>query len=247
ENKDNTVIEITDVEKPKIIVSQKPKKEKITKKKKLKKEIKNTEIAKLTLPQEKQKVNKTNQDVFVPEKQLSSPEAYKTKTIEKEKPLPVWLQKKQTENNVTITQTDIYQPNITLQKPVYSNTSLVMNRENYEKLLTVEDYVYETQKFKRILNQEPNIIAGVEKGYYIIAGLLYDLDYAINYQKELQEKGVNSKIFKDISKGHYYVYLFNSENFYDVFMLRKAFIKSEFLEQVWILNINIEKQVIKKL
>lgn len=247
ENKDNTVIEITDVEKPKIIVSEKPKKEKITKKKQLKKEIENTEIAKTTVPQEKQKVNKTNQNIFTSEKQLPSPEAYKTKTIEKEKPLPVWLQKKQTENNVTITQTDIYQPNITLQKPVYSNTSLVMNRENYEKLLTIEDYVYETQKFKRILNQEPNIIAGVEKGYYIIAGLLYDLDYAINYQKELQEKGVNSKIFKDISKGHYYVYLFNSENFYDVFMLRKAFIKSEFLEQVWILNINIEKQVIKKL
>jgi len=122
-----------------------------------------------------------------------------------------------------------------------------MNRENYEKLLTKEDYVYETQKFKRILDQETTYIEGIEKSYYIISSLVYDLDDAVEHQNELADNGVNSKILKDSAQEKYYVYLFNSENFYDVFMLRKAFIKSQFLEQVWILNINIEKQVIKKL
>ena len=187
------------------------------------------------------------QDVYTSKAELSETKNYKPVAVEKDKPLPIWLQKKQNVEIVSTINKNVYQPDIALKQSNYYSKSLIMNRENYEKLLTKEDYVYETQKFKRILNQEPSLINGVEKGYYIIAGLLYNLDYAINYQKELQDKGVNSKLFKDVSEGKFYVYLFNSENFYDVFMLRKAFIKSEFLEQVWILNINIEKQVIKKL
>ena len=185
--------------------------------------------------------------MYTSKAELSETKNYKPVEVEKDKPLPIWLQKKQNVEIISTINKNVYQPDITLKQSNYHTKSLIMNRENYEKLLTKEDYVYETQKFKRILNQEPSLINGVEKGYYIIAGLLYNLDYAINYQKELQDKGVNSKLFKDVSEGKFYVYLFNSENFYDVFMLRKAFIKSEFLEQVWILNINIEKQVIKKL
>ena len=187
------------------------------------------------------------QETFTPKTEISATETYKLSKQEKDKPLPIWLKQKQKEDLVTIADTNVYQPNITLIEPTFSLSSLVMNRENYEKLLTKEDYVYETQKFKRVLNQEPTYIEGIEKGYYAIAGLLYNLDFAIEYQKELLNKGVNSKIFKDKTEDKFYVYLYNSENFYDVFMLRKAFIKSSFLEQVWILNINIEKQVFKKL
>ncbi|WP_299250531.1 hypothetical protein [uncultured Lacinutrix sp.] len=206
--------------------------------------------AKIVVVKESKSIDKPasiKQDIYTPKQELSKVENYVPILEKKEKPLPIWLQKNKTEEIVTIENTNIYQPEVSLKEPVFSIYSLVMNRENYEKLLTKEDYVYETQKFKRILNQEPTLIDGVEKGYYIIAGLLYDLDYAIVYQKELQDQGVNSKLFKDVSQGKYYVYLYNSINFYDVFMLRKAFIKSEFLEQVWILNINIEKKVIKKI
>jgi hypothetical protein len=152
---------------------------------------------------------------------------YIPKLIEKEKTLPLWLRKKQGADLVR--DTTIYQPEVAFKTPLAS--SLVLNREN----------------FKRILNQEPTFIEGVAKGYYIIASLVYDLDNAVKKQKELLEKGLNSKIFKDTSQEKYYIYLFNSENFYDVFMLRKAFIKSPFLKEVWILNLNMEKQLLKKL
>lgn len=176
-------------------------------------------------------------------KTLMSKTVYIPEAVKKEKTLPIWLKEKQTEKKED--EGSVYQPQGTHIRSIKSG--LVMNRENYEKLLTKEDYVYETQKFIRVLNQEPTFIEGVNKGYYIIADIVYDFDSAVETQKELIEKGVNSKIFKDASHEKYYIYLFNSENFYDVFMLRKAFIKSPFLEAVWILNINIQKQLIKKL
>ena len=189
----------------------------------------------------------SKKQVYKPEEELSIVESYEPQRSAVDRELPIWLQKKQHEKPVSNFKSDVYQPIVSLEKPIVLSNSLVMNRENYEKLLTKEDYVYETQKFKRILNQETTRISGVKKGYYVIAGLLYDLDFAVKYQEELHEQGVNSKLFKDVSQGKFYVYLYNSENFYDVFMLRKAFVKSEFLEQVWILNINIEKKVLKKL
>lgn len=255
EKKGNNVIETIEIDKKTSVVleAEKPKEAK-------KKTIQNKRTKKVKTKQDKTptsamllKVDKAKkpariiQDVYTKKDELPKVERYTPVLEQKKKPLPIWLQKKQTEYVVNTSETSVYNPNILLQQPVFSKNSLVMNRENYEKLLTKEDYVYETQKFKRILNQEPALISGVTKGYYVIAGLLYDLDYAVSYQEELLDKGVNSKLFKDITQGKYYVYLYNSENFYDVFMLRKAFIKSEFLEQVWILNINVEKQVLKKI
>ncbi|WP_156133135.1 hypothetical protein [Lacinutrix sp. Hel_I_90] len=190
---------------------------------------------------------KQNEDkrVFRPINSAESPQSktnetksdYIPKVVEKEKTLPIWLRKKQGADLAR--DTTIYQPEAAFKTPLVS--SLVLNRENYKKLLTKDDYIYETQNFKRILNQEPTFIEGVARGYYIIASLVYDLDNAVKNQKELLEKGLNSKIFKDTSQEKYYIYLFNSENFYDVFMLRKAFIKSPFLKEVWILNLNMEK------
>ncbi|OIQ23478.1 hypothetical protein [Lacinutrix sp. MedPE-SW] len=180
-----------------------------------------------------------------PENQiLNSTKTYKPNR--EDKPLPIWLQKK---DNITQTpiNDNIYRPKSIDFQELKPDNSLVLNRENYEKVLTPEDYVYETQSFKRILNQDATYIQGLDKGYYIIASLNSDLDESIAYQNELKEKGVNSKMFKDIPNNKYYLYLFNSENFYDVFMLRKAFIKSPFLENVWILNINIDSKIIKKL
>ena len=237
EKKPKKIKEVQEVQEEIKVAKSKPKKEKSTKTKAV------TTVTKVK--QEEKLSNNIKQEVFTPKAERM--ETYKPVVEEKEKPLPIWLKQKQKEEVVAIENNRIYQPDLELKQTAFSSNSLVMNRENYEKLLTKEDYVYETQKFKRILNQEPAFIEGVNKGYYIIASLLYDLDFALEYQQELQDKGVNSKIFKDISQSKFYVYLFNSENFYDVFMLRKAFIKSPFLEQVWILNINLEKQVIKKL
>ena len=231
---------VSEVKKPSEIKGVKAKETKPT-------QIKKPSTVAIVVIEKTKKPTNITQEVYAPKEELPIAESYIPVIEKKEKPLPIWLQKKQTDEVVTIADTNVYEPVATLQQPRLSPNSLVMNRENYEKLLTKEDYVYETQKFKRILNQEVTLVDGVTKGYYVIAGLLYDLDYAIEYQKELQDQGVNSKLFKDVSQGKFYVYLFNSENFYDVFMLRKAFIKSKFLEQVWILNINVEKQVIKKL
>lgn len=161
----------------------------------------------------------------------------------KEKSLPVWLKQKQ---EVKPKSDNIYRPAGEVYSQGSAQNSLALNRDNYEKLLTVEDYIYETQTFKRILNQEPTFIDGIEKGYFIIATLVYDFDEAITYQNELKSRGVNSRIFKD--KGNsFYVYLYNSDNFYDVFMLRKAFIKVGFLSKVWILNINMKAGTLKKI
>ncbi|AUC82971.1 hypothetical protein [Lacinutrix sp. Bg11-31] len=245
---DKTKSVVLEVEKPK---EEKKKRKKPIQKERIKKEKKKQIKVPATAVQVKVERTKTPvsiiQDVYTPKEELYKVENYTPVLEKKKKPLPIWLQKNQPDEILSDLETGVYQPNVTLKQPIFSNNSLVMNRENYEKLLTKEDYVYETQKFKRILNQEPALIDGVTKGYYVIAGLLYDLDYAISYQEELKDQGVNSKLFKDVSQGKYYIYLYNSENFYDVFMLRKAFIKSIFLKQVWILNINIEKQVIKKL
>lgn len=195
----------------------------------------------------KTKVSKP--EVFTPKKeaQLKVTNTDNTyKPNREEKPLPLWLQKKDGINQTPVND-NIYKPEgIVLQENRPEN-ALVLNRENYKKVLTPEDYVYETQSFKRVLNQDPTYIQGLEKGYYIIASLSTDLDESIAYQNELKSKGVNSKMFKDVPNSKYYLYLFNSENFYDVFMLRKAFIKSPFLENVWILNINIDAKIIKKL
>ena len=272
EKKSDAVVEVIEINKAEEVAEGKPKKVQSVKKEKIKleglrkdkkeketiskekvpKKTKQTEIKKprtavIVKTEKTKKPTSIKQEVYTPKEELSTLESYKTAQKEKNKPLPIWLQKNQTEEVVPVKNTNVYQPKTALQQPTFSPNSLVMNRENYEKLLTKEDYVYETQKFKRILNQEPTRIKDVDRGYYIIAGLLYDLDNAIQYQNELQDNGVNSKLFKDISQDKYYVYLYNSENFYDVFMLKKAFIKSKFLEQVWVLNINVEKQVIKKL
>ncbi|WP_452225450.1 hypothetical protein [Lacinutrix chionoecetis] len=260
ENK-NTVVEVPQDDNTNEIAEAKPKKEKPAKKEKEKKvkakkskrekpqkeENKKERLATTEAPLITEKPIQPKEKFFTPKTEIPETTTYQPQIETKEKPLPIWLKKKQQEEVVVVEENNVYQPDVALKNPDFFNNSLVMNRENYEKLLTKEDYVYETQKFKRMLNQETTYINGVEKGYYVIAGLLYDLDHALEYQNELKDQGVNSKIFKDISQEKYYVYLFNSENFYDVFMLRKAFIKSEFLEQVWILNINIEKQVIKKL
>jgi len=258
---ENDVVDASKTNDAKIIAKAKQKrikpvkklksKRKKTKKPKKEKKVK-VRIAKVKAIKKEEVLEAVKKEVIKPnlvEKKSFNPKvkAYKPEPEVKQKPLPIWLKKKQSEDVVAVVNSNIYQPNVVFKQPDISSNSLVMNRENYEKLLTKQDYVYETQKFKRMLNQEATLIEGVEKGYYAIASLLYNLDQALVYQSKLKNKGVNSKIFKDISQGKFYVYLFNSENFYDVFMLRKAFIKSEFLKQVWVLNINIEKQVIKKL
>lgn len=157
--------------------------------------------------------------------------------------MPIWLKQKQ---KAEPQKDKIYRPSGQIISQQTGQNSLALNRDNYEKLLTVEDYIYETQTFKRVLNQDPTFIDGIPKGYYVIATLVYDLDEAIDYQNELKGRGVNSKIFKDKGSS-YYVYLYNSDNFYDVFMLRKAFIKSLFLSKVWILSINIKNSALKKI
>lgn len=212
-----------------------------------------SKVKSYTVDSESVRLNKQNNDKRVFEPLLSAKRAKPkvrvtkkdsiTEVVDKEKSLPIWLKEKQSSGFVK--DTTIYQPEGSF-KPLLAR-SLVLNRENYEKLLTKEDYIFETQNFKRILNQEPTLIKGVEKGYYIIASLVYDLDSAVKRQNKLLEKGVHSKIFIDHTQEKYYIYLFNSENFYDIFMLRKAFIKNPFLEDVWILNVNIEKQLSKKL
>ena len=141
---------------------------------------------------------------------------------------------------------NVYRPSGEISSLSSAQNSLALNRDNYEKLLTVEDYIYETQTFKRILKQDATFIDGINKGYYIIGTLVYEFDEAIAYQNDLKAKGVNSKIFKD-KENSYYVYLYNSDNFYDVFMLRKAFIKVNFLSKVWILNINMKAGALKKI
>lgn len=188
------------------------------------------------------------EDVFVSTPSSKPPKTEQRRAIDysqetSDKPLPIWLKQKQ---KVAPKDDKIYRPKgqILPESPGYN--SLALNRDNYEKLLTVEDYIYETQTFKRVLNQESTILEDVESGYYIIATLVYDFDEAIRYQNELKSKGVNSKIFKG-NGNSYYVNLYNSDNFYDVFMLRKAFIKVDFLNKVWILNINIKKGGLKKI
>ncbi len=188
------------------------------------------------------------EDVFVSRPSSKPPKTEQRRAIDysqetSDKPLPIWLKQKQ---KVAPKDDKIYRPKgqILPESPGYN--SLALNRDNYEKLLTVEDYIYETQTFKRVLNQESTILEDVESGYYIIATLVYDFDEAIRYQNELKSKGVNSKIFKG-NGNSYYVNLYNSDNFYDVFMLRKAFIKVGFLSKVWILNINIKKGGLKKI
>ncbi len=188
------------------------------------------------------------EDVFVSTASSKPPKTEQRRAIDysqetSDKPLPIWLKQKQ---KVAPKDDKIYRPKgqILPESPGYN--SLALNRDNYEKLLTVEDYIYETQTFKRVLNQESTILEDVESGYYIIATLVYDFDEAIRYQNELKSKGVNSKIFKG-NGNSYYVNLYNSDNFYDVFMLRKAFIKVDFLSKVWILNINIKKGGLKKI
>lgn len=188
------------------------------------------------------------EDVFVSRPSSKPPKTEQRRAIDysqetSDKPLPIWLKQKQ---KVAPKDDKIYRPKgqILPESPGYN--SLALNRDNYEKLLTVEDYIYETQTFKRVLNQESTILEDVESGYYIIATLVYDFDEAIRYQNELKSKGVNSKIFKG-NGNSYYVNLYNSDNFYDVFMLRKAFIKVDFLSKVWILNINIKKGGLKKI
>ncbi|TYB74175.1 hypothetical protein ES676_08305 [Bizionia saleffrena] len=243
------------------VVNAKVKKEKVPKKEVVKKGEKITKnqepIVKEMVREEikpwERKPENTN--VGGPEKEATSSSIPKAKTLTnplpradysqstKDKTLPVWLKQKQ---EVEPRRDNIYRPSGQIILQQSAQNSLALNRDNYEKLLTVEDYIYETQTFKRILNQETTFINGIDKGYYIIATLVYDFDEAIGYQNALKGKGVNSKIFKD--KGDsYYVYLYNSDNFYDVFMLRKAFIKAEFLSKVWILNINMKAGTLKKI
>ena len=250
-------------EKPKeaIIVKIKPKKEKVKKEKPIKepevvvenvKEEEEVVETKAVVKKEAIKVSIATSEKKIEEPKVFQPREYVAERSDVEygpkkenKPLPIWLKKKQ---EVTVSDNaGVYNPNVNIVQPNYQSNSLVLNRDNYTKLLTPEDYVYETQTFKRVLNQEPTLIDGVEEGYYIVANLLSDFDEAITYQNALKEKGVNSKIFKDLKNEKYYVYLYNSDNFYDIFMLKKAFVKSEFLSGVWILNINISEQIIKKI
>ena len=189
----------------------------------------------------------TNEAVYSPKSELNttvnplSKPDYSQQT--KEKSLPIWLKQKQ---EVVPKSDNVYRPSGEISSLSSAQNSLALNRDNYEKLLTVEDYIYETQTFKRILNQDATFIDGINKGYYIIGTLVYEFDEAIAYQNDLKAKGVNSKIFKD-KENSYYVYLYNSDNFYDVFMLRKAFIKVNFLSKVWILNINMKAGALKKI
>ncbi|MBQ0769873.1 MAG: hypothetical protein KBT58_11310 [Bizionia sp.] len=197
------------------------------------------EIVKEEAPR-KESVYKPNSNDRAPENPLPKAD-YLQET--KEKPLPIWLKQKQ---EIKPKGDNVYRPPGEINPQTTAQNSLALNRDNYEKLLTVEDYIYETQTFKRILNQEPTFIDGINKGYFIIATLVYDFDEAIVYQNELKSRGVNSRIFKD--KGDsFYVYLYSSDNFYDVFMLRKAFIKVDFLSKVWILNINMKAGTLKKI
>ncbi|WP_299883631.1 hypothetical protein [uncultured Lacinutrix sp.] len=252
ENKENAIVELEE-DKGKIIVEAKPKQIKKPKKVRVKKE-KKRKPKKIKKPKIKETVAKSKSKkekekpqpkIFVPKKEVTQASIKEYKPDREEKPLPIWLKRKETE--AVTTEDNIYRPEGLKTPPKRSKSGLVLNRENYEKVLTKEDYVYETQSFKRVLNQDPTYVEGVEKGYYIIADVLSDLDEAILYQNELKKRGVNSRLFKDTPNEKYYVYLYNSENFYDVFMLRKAFIKSLFLEDVWILNINIYSKIIKKI
>lgn len=231
-----TVEEKQIIEQP-IIVTAKPKQELIPIKNKVVKEgVLPTEASVITTSKIKSKeVKKEENEALVGVKPLINSVE---KPVEK---LPIWLDKKQVDETV------IYQPTISQVNQGYLSNSLALNRENYKQLLTKEDYVYETQTFKRVLNQEPTLIEGLDRGYYIIATLLTNLDEAIIYQNKLKGLGVNSKMFKDVKTEKHYVYLYNSENFYDVFMLRKAFIKSVFLQDVWILNINIDSGLKNKM
>ncbi|WP_452221611.1 hypothetical protein [Lacinutrix salivirga] len=149
--------------------------------------------------------------------------------------LPVWLKQN---DNKTITQ------NNKVQTSKFSPKSsrligdyLELTRENYKELLIPDDYIYETQTFKRVYNQKPTVIVGAEEGYYIINAIVTNAKDAIDLQFELKVNGINSNIIEDQNNNKFYIYLFKSTNFYDVFMQRKAFSKTELLKNCWIINI----------
>lgn len=236
---------------------KKKKKPKIKYEKKINKEIENKEGKDNKLKKKSNKKEKTDKVKKVKKSKKEKQPKKKKKTVKpiktkeaKPKPemaenakniiasgtkeLPVWL--KQDNSNTTKVKT-LKPNNLALKSSRLIGEYLELTRENYKELLIPDDYIYETQTFKRIYNQKPTIIQGAEEGYYIINAIVTDAKAAIDLQFELRVNGINSNIIEDQNNSKFYIYLFKSSNFYDTFMQRKAFSKTEIIKNCWIINI----------
>ncbi|MBD3863114.1 hypothetical protein [Olleya marilimosa] len=118
---------------------------------------------------------------------------------------------------------------------------VLITSSSYAKALKLEDKPLETQAFKLLLEKNAALIDGAKKGYYVVNKLFSEAKNAVNWQKHLKEKGYDSQILIDESKQLFYVYVFQTENFYDAYMQHKTLLSHPLFKQNWVFKVNMEE------
>ncbi|MBD3890612.1 hypothetical protein [Olleya marilimosa] len=118
---------------------------------------------------------------------------------------------------------------------------VLITSSSYAKALKLEDKPLETQAFKLLLEKNAALIEGAKKGYYVVNKLFSEVKNAVNWQKHLKEKGYDSQILIDESKQLFYVYVFQTENFYDAYMQHKTLLSHPLFKQNWVFKVNMEE------
>lgn len=118
---------------------------------------------------------------------------------------------------------------------------VLITSSSYAKALKLEDKPLETQAFKLLLEKNAALIEGAKKGYYVVNKLFSEAKNAVNWQKHLKEKGYDSQILIDESKQLFYVYVFQTENFYDAYMQHKTLLSHPLFKQNWVFKVNMEE------
>ena len=118
---------------------------------------------------------------------------------------------------------------------------VLITSSSYAKVLKLEDKPLETQAFKLLLEKNAALIEGAKKGYYVVNKLFSEAKNAVNWQKHLKEKGYDSQILIDESKQLFYVYVFQTENFYDAYMQHKTLLSHPLFKQNWVFKVNMEE------
>ena len=118
---------------------------------------------------------------------------------------------------------------------------VLITSSSYSKALKLEDKPLETQAFKLLLEKNAALIEGAKKGYYVVNKLFSEAKNAVNWQKHLKEKGYDSQILIDESKQLFYVYVFQTENFYDAYMQHKTLFSHPLFKQNWVFKVNMEE------
>lgn len=95
---------------------------------------------------------------------------------------------------------------------------------------------------KTTIHNNPQInnynLAGLSKGYYIVANVFAKQRNCKNFILYLKNKGLNASSFYNSDKKYYYVYIEKSENKDEIQNLYNSKINNSYKDDIWVLSVN---------